>query len=191
MIGRRLIAALGVLLTAAAGAGADDDQRLDWWREARFGMFIHWGLYAIPAGVWDGEPVGGIGEWIMNSARIPVDAYEPISAAFNPVHFDADAWASLAAEAGMRYMVITSKHHDGFCLFDSEHTDYDVMDASPFGRDVMAELSEACREHGLEMCWYHSIMDWHHPDYLPRRPWDPREDERRCSSGTWSTCTGR
>lgn len=152
------------------------DQRMAWWREARFGMFIHWGLYAIPAGVWEGERVGGVGEWIMHSARIPVDEYERLAPLFNPVKFDADEWARIAAEAGMKYVVITSKHHDGFCLFDSAHTTWDVMDATPFGRDIMKELSEACARRGLRMCWYHSIMDWHHPDYLPRREWDARPD---------------
>jgi len=154
------------------------DRRMAWWREARFGMFIHWGLYAIPAGEWKGRKVGGIGEWIMFSAKVPVDEYEPLARQFNPVKFDARQWARIAKSAGMKYVVITSKHHDGFCLFDSKLTEYDVM-STPFKRDIMKELSEACRQEGLKMCWYHSILDWHHPDYLPRgegspRPWDTR-----------------
>jgi alpha-L-fucosidase len=151
-----------------------DDGRMDWWREARFGMFIHWGLYAIPAGEWKGRT--NHAEWIMHTAQIPVEEYEKFPGAFNPVKFDADAWARMAEEAGMKYIVITSKHHDGFCLFDSAHTDYDVM-ATPFGRDIMRELADACRRRGLKICWYHSIMDWHHPDYLPRRPWEERSAE--------------
>jgi alpha-L-fucosidase len=145
-------------------------QRMAWWREARFGMFIHWGLYALPAGRWQGRPVGSAGEWIQHTAGIPVREYETLAAEFNPVRFDADEWTRIAAEAGMRYIVITSKHHDGFALFDSDVSGYDVM-ATPFGRDVMRELADACRRRGLRIGWYHSILDWHHPDYLPRKDW--------------------
>jgi alpha-L-fucosidase len=112
----------------------------------------------------------------MNSAHIPVEEYEKFRAQFNPVKFNADEWVRMAKDAGMKYIVITSKHHDGFCLFDSKYTDYDIM-STPFHRDVMKELSEACRKAGLRICWYHSIMDWHHPDYLPRRPWEKRSTE--------------
>jgi len=150
---------------------AQAPDRMAWWREARFGMFIHWGLYAVPAGAWNGAT--NHAEWIMTTAQIPVERYEQFTAEFNPVHFDADAWARMAADAGMKYVVITSKHHDGFALYDSDVSDYDVM-ATPFKRDVMAELSSAVRAQGLSMCWYHSIMDWHHPDYLPRRGWEKR-----------------
>jgi alpha-L-fucosidase len=149
----------------------DDAERMAWWREARFGMFIHWGLYAIPAGEWNGQ--NWHGEWIMNTAHIPVDEYEQFVDRFNPVKFDADEWVRIAKEAGMKYIVITSKHHDGFCLFDSRYTDYDIM-STPFKRDIMRELADACRREGLRICWYHSIMDWHHPDYLPRRGWEDR-----------------
>jgi alpha-L-fucosidase len=137
-------------------------------------MFIHWGLYAIPAGQWGDATHHG--EWIRESAQIPLDEYEELLAQFNPVEFDADEWARTAADAGMRYLVITSKHHDGFCLFDSQHTDWDVA-STPFRRDILAELSEACRRHGVRFCTYHSIMDWHHPDYLPRRGWETRSAE--------------
>jgi len=150
------------------------DRRLAWWREARFGMFIHWGLYAIPAGEWKGKQIEGIGEWIMNTAQIPVAEYEPLAQQFNPVRFDAKEWVGIAKSAGMKYIVITSKHHDGFCLFDSKYTDYDVLDATPFKRDILKELADECRKQDIKMCWYHSIMDWHHPDYLPRRPWEKR-----------------
>lgn len=142
----------------------ENDQRMSWWRDARFGMFIHWGLYAIPAGEWNGKVYGGASEWLMNSAKIKPEDYEPLAAKFNPVKFDANSWADLARDAGMKYIVITTKHHDGFCLFDSAHTTYDVMDATPFKRDIMKELSTAARDKNLQMCWYHSIMDWHHPD---------------------------
>jgi alpha-L-fucosidase len=145
-------------------ADARATPRLEWFRAARFGMFIHWGLYAIPAGVWRGQPIDGIGEWLMLRARVPVAEYERLASQFNPVRFDADAWASLAAESGARYLVITAKHHDGFCMFKSALTRYNIVDATPFGRDPMAELSEACRRHGLRFCFYYSqTQDWHHP----------------------------
>jgi alpha-L-fucosidase len=158
--------------TASGPSGekpAPRDSRLDWWREARFGLFIHWGLYAVPAGEWKGETDHG--EWIRESAHIPVKEYEQFQKQFNPVRFDPEQWVALAREAGMRYLVITSKHHDGFGLFDSAETDWDVM-GTPFHRDVLAELSAACARGGVRFCTYHSIMDWHHPDYLPRRSWE-------------------
>ncbi len=140
-----------------------DDERMEWWRDAGFGMFIHWGLYSIPAGEYKGERVKGIAEWIMEKLDIPVAEYEKFAAQFNPVKFDADEWVSIAKNAGMKYIVITTKHHDGFCLWNSEVTDYDIMDASPFKRDILDELAEACRREGLKMCFYYSIVDWHHP----------------------------
>ncbi|MDQ7012813.1 MAG: alpha-L-fucosidase [Planctomycetota bacterium] len=152
-----------------SGAQLSDDPRMDWWRDARFGMFIHWGLYAVPAGEWDGTTTHA--EWIRTTAQIPLETYDGFVEQFNPVNFDADAWAAMAADAGMKYIVITTKHHDGFALYDSAFSDFDIM-ATPFKRDIMAELAEATRAHGLEMCWYYSIMDWHHPDYLPRRGWE-------------------
>ena len=145
------------------------DARMQWWREARFGMFIHWGLYAIPAGEWGGKTE--YGEWIRTSAQIPVDEYDKFLQRFNPIKYDAEAWVKMAKDAGMKYIVITSKHHDGFALFDSKVSEFDVM-ATPFKRDILKELADACRKYGIKMCWYHSIMDWHHPDYLPRREWE-------------------
>jgi alpha-L-fucosidase len=153
----------------------DKDKRMAWWREARFGLFIHWGLYAIPAGEWKGET--NHAEWILTTAQIPVKEYEKFAPRFNPVQFDPEKWVNAAKEAGMKYIVITSKHHDGFCLFDSKNTDYDVMDATPFKQDIMKELADECRKQGIKICWYHSIMDWHHPDYLPRRNWETRPAE--------------
>ncbi|MFZ2055392.1 MAG: alpha-L-fucosidase [Candidatus Aminicenantales bacterium] len=148
---------------------SERDARMTWWREARFGLFIHWGLYAIPAGEWNDET--NHAEWIRTTARIPLKVYDRFVGQFNPVKFDAEEWVRMAKEAGMKYIVITSKHHDGFCLFDSRYTDFDVM-STPFGRDILKELSEACRRAGIRMCWYHSIMDWHHPDYVLRRDWE-------------------
>lgn len=153
----------------------EHDRRMAWWRKARFGMFIHWGLYAVPAGEWRGET--NHAEWILTTAQIPVREYEKFALQFNPVKFDPKQWVRMAKEAGMKYIVITSKHHDGFCLFDSKLTDYDVVDATPFKRDILKELSDECHRQGLKMCWYYSIMDWHHPDYLPRRAWEIRTAE--------------
>jgi alpha-L-fucosidase len=172
-----LLATVAVLLAAVTSTpvtAVEEDGRLDWFREARFGMFIHWGLYAIPAGTW--EESSGHGEWIMHTAQIPLEDYETLVSRFNPVRFDAEEWAGFARDAGMRYVVLTSKHHDGFCLWDSALTDYDIM-ATPFGRDVVRELGDACRRAGIRFCVYHSIMDWHHPDYLPRRGWETRSAE--------------
>ena len=148
---------------------AEKDARMEWWRNDRFGMFIHWGLYSIPAGEWNGET--NHAEWIRTTAEIPLDTYHQFVGQFNPVNFDAEAWVRMAKDAGMKYIVITSKHHDGFCLFDSKETDYDIM-STPFKRDILKELADACEKEGIRFCFYHSIMDWHHPDYLPRRPWE-------------------
>jgi alpha-L-fucosidase len=145
------------------------DPRLDWWREARFGLFIHWGLYAIPAGEWNGR--SDYGEWIRNNAKIPIEVYDRFQAQFNPTKFDPDTWVRLAKQAGMQYIVITTQHHDGFALFDSKGTTWDVM-ATPYGRDIIRQLADACRRGGIRLGLYYSIMDWHHPDYLPRREWE-------------------
>jgi len=145
------------------------DARMAWWREARFGMFIHWGVYSVAAGEWNGQEVPGIGEWIMYHGKIPVPEYETLAPKFNPVNFDAAKWVSLAKRAGMKYIVITSKHHDGFCMFDSALTTYDIVDATPFRRDPLKELSEECQKQGIRLCFYHSILDWHHPDFRPDR----------------------
>ncbi|MBC8469749.1 MAG: alpha-L-fucosidase [Planctomycetes bacterium] len=156
------------------------DERMKWWRDARFGMFVHWGLYAVPAGQWKGKEIPGIGEWIMERADIPVAEYEPLAQQFNPVKFNADEFVGIAKNAGMKYIVITSKHHDGFCLWDSEVTDYDIMDSSPFKRDILKELSKACKKQGIKLCFYHSIMDWHHPD--AQRPFYPDYNDGKKSN---------
>ncbi|HMQ47867.1 MAG TPA: alpha-L-fucosidase [Saprospiraceae bacterium] len=140
------------------------EERMAWWRDAGFGLFIHWGAYAVPGGIHQGKEVSGAGEWIMFSGQIPVPDYEPYTQQFNPLDFNAAEWVSIAKDAGMKYLVITSKHHDGFCLWDSQISDYDVMDASPFKRDILKELRDACEDAGIRFCFYHSIMDWHHPD---------------------------
>ena len=156
-------------VTAQKETAIGHDGRMAWWRDARFGMFIHWGLYAVPAGTWDGKT--GYGEWIRTSAEIPLETYDQFVPRFNPVNFNADEWVKTARDAGMKYIVITSKHHDGFCMFDTKQTDFNIM-KTPFQRDPMKELAEACTKYGLRLCFYYSIMDWHHPDYLPRREWE-------------------
>ena len=140
------------------------DTRMQWWRQARFGMFIHWGVYSVPAGTYNDKKIGGIGEWIMFQGEIPVKDYKAYAKQFNPVKYDPDAWVQLAKEAGMKYIVITSKHHDGFALFDSKVTDWDVVDATPYGKDLLKPLAEACRKHGLKLGFYYSqAQDWCHP----------------------------
>jgi len=142
----------------------NEDDRMKWWREARFGLFIHWGVYAVPAGVYKGEEISGIGEWIMQRAKIPVAEYAEYAKEFNPVKYDPDAWVRLAKEAGMKYLVITSKHHDGFALFDSKVTDWDIVDATPYGKDLLKPLAEACQKHDIKLGFYYSqAQDWHHP----------------------------
>ena len=141
------------------------DARLQWWRDARFGMFIHWGLYAVPAGEWKGQPIAGIGEWIMNRAKIPVGEYEQLAKQFNPVKFNAEEWVKVAAAAGQKYITITSKHHDGFAMYKSQVSKFNIVDATPFHRDPMAELAAACKRHGIKLCFYYSqAQDWNDPN---------------------------
>ena len=140
------------------------DAKMEWWREARFGMFIHWGLYAQPAGEWNGKEIPGISEWIMLRAQIPVKDYEKIAETFNPVHYDAENWVKMAKNAGMKYIVITSKHHDGFAMFHSLASKYNIYDATPFKRDPLKELADACKKHGIRLGFYYSqAQDWHEP----------------------------
>jgi alpha-L-fucosidase len=149
---------------AAEETPAQRDARMKWWREARFGMFIHWGVYSVPAGTYDGKQIAGIGEWIMNRGKIPVAEYAKYPAQFNPVKFNADEWVSIAKNAGMKYMVITSKHHDGFAMFKSAASPYNIYDATPFKRDPLKELAEACQKQGIKLGFYYSqAQDWHHP----------------------------
>ncbi|MDP4285725.1 MAG: alpha-L-fucosidase [Bacteroidota bacterium] len=136
---------------------------MGWWDNARFGMFIHWGLYSEAAGEWDGKPIKGIGEWIMNSAHIPRAQYEQLAAKFDPVDFNASQWVKIAKEAGMKYIVITTKHHDGFSMFKTKASKYNIVNATPWHKDPMALLSKASREQGIKFCTYYSIMDWHTP----------------------------
>jgi alpha-L-fucosidase len=163
----------------AASETPDHAARLAWFREAKFGLFIHWGLYAIPAGEWKGEKVAGIGEWIMNRAKIPVKEYEQLAARFNPVKFDADEWVRLAVDAGMKYIVITSKHHDGFAMYGSKASSYNVVDATPFKRDPLKELAAACRKRNIRLGFYYSqAQDWHEPNGAGNT-WDFGPDDKK------------
>lgn len=140
------------------------DQRMQWWREAKFGMFIHWGVYAVPAGTYEGQQIKGIGEWIMLNGKIPAATYRQYGEKFTAAKYDPAAWAALARRAGMRYMVITSKHHDGFALFDSAVSDWDAVDASAAKRDLIQPLAAAARKEGLRFGLYYSqAQDWTHP----------------------------
>jgi len=183
---RRSMAALAVLAGLTLGAAAQNpapsadetsaehDARMQWWREAKFGMFIHWGVYAVPAGEWAERK--NHGEWIRETAKIPMDVYAGFLDEFNPVQYNPEQWVLAAKGAGMKYIVITSKHHDGFCLWPSKLTDYDI-ESTPYKRDLLGPLKEACDKHGMKLGFYYSIMDWHHPNYPPRG-WEkdrPRE----------------
>ena len=142
-----------------------DEERLAWWHEARFGMFIHWGVYSQYAGIYNGhDQVKGGAEWIMNRCKIPVAEYKESARTFNPENYDPEAWVKMARDAGMKYLIITAKHHDGFSLFDSEVSDWDVVDATPHGRDLLKPLAEACEKQGIKLGFYYSQnQDWCHP----------------------------
>ena len=171
---------------AAAQPGArplpapkSQDEKMQWFRQAKFGLLIHWGLYAIPAGEWNGQPVAGIGEWIMNRAKIPVKEYEQLATRFNPVKFNAEEWVQMAEDAGMKYMVITSKHHDGFAMFGSQASKYNIVDATPFKRDPLKELAAACARHHIKFGFYYSqSQDWHEPNGAGNT-WDFGPDDKK------------
>jgi len=171
---RRFLATTAAAIPALQGLRpaltvAPSMDRMAWWREARFGMFLHWGLYSILAGKWKDDDRWA--EWIRHNAKIPIDEYDQLRTRWNPTSFDPEHWAHMAQRAGMRYAVLTTKHHDGFCLWPSQATDFDVT-STPSGRDVCRDVAVALRKRGIRVGWYHSIMDWHHPDYLPRRDWE-------------------
>jgi len=129
-----------------------------WFKEAKFGLFIHWGVYSVL----------GDGEWVMNNQNISIKEYERLPGFFNPIEFDADEWVKMAKEAGMKYITITSRHHDGFSMFDSAASDYNIVDKTPYGKDVLKMLSDACRKEGIKLFFYYSQLDWYRDDYFPR-----------------------
>ncbi|HXK08486.1 MAG TPA: alpha-L-fucosidase [Vicinamibacteria bacterium] len=164
---RRRASLLAVLLALAGFASAQEGytpspenlKARQWFQEARFGLFIHWGVYAVR----------GEGEWVMQEKRLTIPEYErDLPPAFDPLKYDPAAWVAMAKAAGMKYITITSKHHDGFAMWDSKVSGYDVVDRTPYGKDVLKMLAEACRKEGVKLFFYHSQLDWHHPDYFPR-----------------------
>lgn len=163
----------------ASFAQRADSDALRWFQDAKFGMFIHWGLYSHTAGEWKGRPYKG-GEHFMLYERIPLKEYARIASDFNPTEFNARRWTKTARKAGMKYMIITSKHHDGFAMYDSKCSDYDIVDRTPFARDPMLELAEACRKEGLKFGFYYSLgRDWEDPDVPTNWP------EKGGRSNTW------
>jgi alpha-L-fucosidase len=174
-----------VLLAAAGGRAAErpvenqevlhaDPAAVQRFRDGRFGVFIHWGVYSLL----------GRGEWVMNNEGIPIAEYEKLPPQFNPTGFDAHEWVKLAKDAGAKYITITSKHHDGFCMFDSKLTDYDIVDRTPFKRDPLKELAAECHRQGIQLFFYYSQLDWHHPDYFPRGGTGKKSG--RPESGDWN-----
>jgi alpha-L-fucosidase len=159
---------------------AEQQKRMAWFTQAKLGLFVHWGLYSIPGGQWPGRQSTTQSEWIMLQENIPAAEYAKLASVFNPVKFDAKAWVAVAKAAGMKYLVFTAKHHDGFAMYHSKVSAYNIVDATPFKRDPVKELAAACREAGLVFCIYYSVADWYHPEFpanysqaarnLP--PWD-------------------
>src|SRR5436190_5647876 len=164
-----LLSLVTLALSAQAPAPRPPDpareKRLEWFRDAKYGLFIHWGLYAIPAGEWHGKRCLGLGEWLMNRCQVPLKEYEQLARQVNPVKYNADEWVQLAQDAGMKYIVITSKHHDGFAMFHSKVSPYNIVDATPFKRDALKELADACARRGVRLGFYYSqSQDWHEPN---------------------------
>jgi alpha-L-fucosidase len=186
-----LLATAFIAASSLAGAAetrvspGPGNEGLKWFREAKFGLFIHWGLYALPAGYWKGARSPGNGEWVMERMKIPAAEYERLAGQFNPVKFDADAWAQLAVDAGMKYVVLTAKHHDGFALYRSAASQFNVADATPFGRDVVGELAAACARRGLRFGVYYSqSLDWHERGGLGN-DWDFPSDAEKDRDGSY------
>jgi len=146
-----------------------------WFEDAKFGLFVHWGVYSLI----------GKGEWVMDNDKLPIAEYEKLPPRFNPTRFDAEEWVKLAKAAGTKYITITSKHHDGFCMFDSKLTNYDIVDATPYGKDPLKALAEACRKERIKLFFYYSLLDWHHPDYFPRG--STGKSTGREDRGDWKT----
>jgi alpha-L-fucosidase len=183
---RRAAAALAVaLLATCAGRPAraqegytptkENLESRQWFQDAKFGIFVHWGVYSVL----------GRGEWVMQVEKIPIAEYEKLPPQFNPTGYDAAEWTALAKAAGARYITITSKHHDGFAMFDSKVSNYDIVERTPYKKDVLKALAAACRKDDLKLFFYHSQLDWHHPDYYPRG--ETGKDAGRPESGNWNS----
>jgi alpha-L-fucosidase len=164
MIIRNLIASILIITSLGVNAqlkyepAPENLKNREWFQNAKFGMFIHWGVYSVL----------GDGEWVMNMQQIPLKQYEKLPTFFNPTEFDPKQWVQMAKDAGMKYIVFTTKHHDGFAMWNSKLTDYNIVKGSPYGKDIFKMLADACHEAGIKLFAYHSQLDWHHPDYYPR-----------------------
>jgi alpha-L-fucosidase len=143
---------------AESPAPPQETPQQKWFRDAKFGMFIHWGVYSVL----------GDGEWVMNNRGMPITEYEKIPPQFNPIKYDPAAWVALAKAAGMKYITITSKHHDGFAMFATKQSDWNIVDRTPYKKDVLKMLADECHKQGIKLFFYYSQLDWHHPDYFPR-----------------------
>src|ERR1700743_715614 len=163
IVKRLFIALLFFTSAQFALAGFFKSDRMEWFNEARFGMFIHWGIYSVPAGEYGTNK--NYAEWIQLQAKIPGFEYEKFAAQFDPTNFNAKAWVRVAKNAGMKYMVITAKHHDGFCMFYSKLTDYNIVKATPWHHDPLKDLAAECKKAGIKFCVYYSDPDWHHPEF--------------------------
>jgi len=151
--------------------------KMEWWHEAKFGMFIHWGVYSVPAGYYQGKPVKGIGEWIMNHGKIPMSEYQKFSVKFNPTDFNADEWVKIAKDAGMKYIVITAKHHDGFAMWPTKVNKWNIHDATPWHNDPLQKLAIACRKAGIKLGFYYSqAQDWNNGGAASGGKWDPAQE---------------
>jgi alpha-L-fucosidase len=174
-LGAALVASAALILSPGMAIAKEDPKpkkavvkhavvetnRMAWWSKARFGMFIHWGVYSVPAGVYDGKKIPGLGEWIMHDAKIPVDVYQAYAKDFNPTKYNPEQWVKMAKSAGMKYIVITTKHHDGFAMFDSKASDWNIVKRTPYGKDVIKMLADACRKQGMKLGFYYSqANDW-------------------------------
>ena len=151
--------------------------KMDWWKEAKFGMFIHWGVYSVPAGIYHGKEVNGIGEWIMNRGKIPMAEYQQFAKQFDPTDFNADEWVKIAKDAGMKYIVITAKHHDGFAMWPSTVSKWNIYDATPWHHDPLQKLAVACRKAGIKLGFYYSqAQDWNNGGAAAGGKWDPAQE---------------
>jgi alpha-L-fucosidase len=164
----------GLLRAGETDPGSAPEASREWFRDAKFGLFIHWGVYSLL----------GDGEWVMNNRKIPIAEYEKLPPQFNPTEFDPAEWVGIAKRAGQKYITITSKHHDGFCMWGTKETRYNIVDGTPYGKDVLLMLSEECKRQGIKLFFYHSHLDWHHPDYFPRG--GTGKASGRPESGNWS-----
>jgi len=155
-----------------------ETSRMAWWSKARFGMFIHWGVYSVPAGVYEGKQFKGLGEWLMHDAKIPVDTYQAYAKDFNPTEYDPEKWVLMAKAAGMKYIVITTKHHDGFAMFDSKASDWNIVKRTPYGKDVIKMLADACRKYNMKLGFYYSqANDWNNAGGAAAGGhWDKKQD---------------